>query len=162
VVTTGLDNTYAMVDGTSFSAPMVAGVAAMIYHLNPRMAPSLVKCAILSSATSAPLDQPVAGDEPYAPYADGFSPPLTVNGMVVASEALSAAASLKGSRGAPRYLAGFAGMPGTWLPPTRTCVQRRETRRWDAAEQRLRVSGSWVNTDRAWLWNLKAGDPAAP
>ena len=162
VVTTGLDNTYAMVDGTSFSAPMVAGVAAMIYHLNPRMAPSLVKCAILSSATSAPLDQPVAGDEPYAPYADGFSPPLTVNGMVVASEALSAAASLKGSRGAPRYIAGFAGMPGTWVPPTRTCVQRREKRRWDAAEQRLRVSGSWVNTDTAWLGNLKAGDPAAP
>jgi subtilisin family serine protease len=94
-------NGYATENGTSFAAPMVAGVAAMVNSVLPNAQPWLVKCAILSSATSKPLRPadptklpftyltlPANGKEKI-PYPD--QSPLTVNGMVQASEAISAA-----------------------------------------------------------------------
>ena len=119
IMTTGYGGTYAVVDGTSFAAPMVAGVAALVYYAVPHAQPWLVKCAILSSATSKPLRPPRLTELPFAgqlvdnrlPYAS----PLTVNGMVQASEAISAAKSLD-----MRVRRAQDGR-GSWP----TCVQKR-------------------------------------
>jgi hypothetical protein len=118
-------NGYATENGTSFAAPMVAGVAAMVNSVLPNAQPWLVKCAILSSATSKPLRPadptklpftyltlPANGKE-RIPYPD--ESPLTVNGMVQASEAISAALYLDG-----RVRIAQNGS-GSWP----TCVQKR-------------------------------------
>jgi hypothetical protein len=118
-------NGYATENGTSFAAPMVAGVAAMVNSVLPNAQPWLVKCAILSSATSKPLRPadptklpftyltlPANGREKI-PYPD--QSPLTVNGMVQASEAISAALFLDG-----RVRIAQNGS-GSWP----TCVQKR-------------------------------------
>ena len=103
---------------------MVAGVAAMVYSVVPDAQPWLVKCAILSSATSKPLRPANVTQEPFnylteiidlrikIPYPN--ESPLTVNGMVQASEAISAALHLQ-----TRVAA--AQRTGSWP----TCVQKR-------------------------------------
>ena len=120
---------YSTGSGTSFAAPIVSGVAGMIYSILPNAQPWLVKCAILSSATSRPLRPANPYAEPYTdltetyselgisseriPYPNGS--PLTVNGMVQASEAISAALFLDG-----RVRIAQNGS-GSWP----TCVQKR-------------------------------------
>lgn len=80
----------------------------MISSVLPNAQPWLVKCAILSSATSRPLRRPNVAELPYThlterqalpggtvyviPYPN--QDPLTVYGMVQASEALAAAIHL--------------------------------------------------------------------
>lgn len=99
-------------DGTSFAAPVVTGIAAMIKQKYPGInEASIVKCAILSSATTRPavvsgLDFGTVWRDPFKSYADrnmlGDDPGrlpvskkvFTVTGMVQADEALSAAGSL--------------------------------------------------------------------
>lgn len=49
IMTTTRDSRYASVDGTSFSAPMVAGAAALLYGLRPRATVADVRDALLSS-----------------------------------------------------------------------------------------------------------------
>ena len=133
-------------DGTSYSAPVVAGIAAMINQKFTGISEaSIVKCAILSSATTRPLVIAGGGDfgspwkAPLKAYGDrnllGEKPgelPLskqifTVKGMVQADEALSAAGSLWS-----RYQA--AVRKNTAKPK---CVQRRAGSFWG--------KGKWIN-----------------
>jgi subtilisin family serine protease len=132
-------------DGTSYSAPVVAGIAAMINQKFPGInEASIVKCAILSSATTRPLvisglDFGTTWKSPFKAYADrmmlGEEPGklpvgkrvLTVTGMAQADEALSAAGSLWS-----RYRA--AVRKNTAKPK---CVQRRAGSFWG--------KGKWTN-----------------
>lgn len=115
--------------GTSFAAPVVAGIAALVYANHPEAQPWMVKCAILSAATSRPIRPPVLGQRaalPFTGYVAGDGPGqvrgkrvLTVNGVPLAAEALSAYSALVSrvtrAREAERY--GRARYP--------TCVQKR-------------------------------------
>lgn len=157
ILTTGPNDQYRVVDGTSFAAPIVAGVATMVFWMNPGIDASKVKCAILSSATSAPLDPVDATQWPFLNIPNLGEPPLTVNGMVVATEALSAASALTGRRGKER-----GSVWTTIEEPRATCVQRRASRVWDAAERRWVTSGAWVNATRDYLNNLSSAPPPAP
>lgn len=117
---------YEAGNGTSYAAPLVSGVAAMIYNVLPNAEPWLVKCAILSSATSKPLQPVNPTKAPYTyltqldadagkrvvPYPKNS--PLTVNGMVQASEAISAALHLDARVKSAKNT-------GSWP----TCVQKR-------------------------------------
>ena len=47
--TTGMDATYVMANGTSFSAPIVAGVIALAWSANPNLRPITVQEAVLST-----------------------------------------------------------------------------------------------------------------
>ena len=156
VIGTGLDKGYRVENGTSLAAPMVAGVAGMINALHPGLDPSLVKCAILTSATTAPLKGVFPwpeGDMPFAGYrmsgADWQETDvLTVPGMVVATEALSAAAHLKnktsGIRNGRRVNEGKGP----------TCVQKR-----GALENGTQV---WVDTPTKPVPKPPAPNPPAP
>ena len=132
-------------NGTSYSAPVVAGIAAMIKQKFPGInEASIVKCAILSSATTRPLvinglDFGTTWKSPFKDYADrrmlGEEPGklpvgkrvLTVTGMAQADEALSAAGSLWS-----RYRS--AVRKNTAKPK---CVQRRAGSFWG--------KGKWTN-----------------
>ena len=132
-------------DGTSFSAPVVSGIAAMIFQKFPGISEaSIVKCAILSSATTRPLviagaDFGTTWKPPFKAYADkmmlGDNPGklpvgkrvFTVTGMAQADEALSAAGSLWS-----RYRS--AVRKNTAKPK---CVQRRAGSFWG--------KGKWTN-----------------
>jgi subtilisin family serine protease len=50
IYTTRLGGGYAPVSGTSFSAPLVSGVAALIWSVNPSLSPATVKSILLTSA----------------------------------------------------------------------------------------------------------------
>ncbi len=47
---------YTAASGTSFSAPMIAGVAALVKQKNPTFTPAQIKSAIVNTATPAPAD----------------------------------------------------------------------------------------------------------
>jgi len=59
-----VSNDYAFTDGTSFSTPIVAGVVALMYSVNPDITPEEVRDILISTADK------VGGDE--ADYWDGF------------------------------------------------------------------------------------------
>ncbi len=59
-----VSNNYAFTDGTSFSAPIVAGVVALMYSVNPDITPKEVRDILISTADK------VGGDK--ADYWDGF------------------------------------------------------------------------------------------
>lgn len=145
----GTDNdgrSFKVKDGTSFAAPVVTGIAAMIKQKYPGInEASIVKCAILSSATTRPavisgLDFGTSWKSPFKYYADrnllGDEPGklpvskkvFTVTGMAQADEALSAAGSLWS-----RYRK--AVRKNTAKP---RCVQRR-------AQSGLFGKGKWVD-----------------
>ena len=48
--TLGPDGEYTLQDGTSFSAPIVSGVAALLWAINPAMSPSTVKRLLIESS----------------------------------------------------------------------------------------------------------------
>lgn len=59
IYTTRRDNEYGRADGTSHAAPIVSGVAALIWSVNPSLLPTTVKAILLSTAT----DLGPAGDD---------------------------------------------------------------------------------------------------
>jgi len=59
-----VSNDYAFTDGTSFSTPIVAGVVALMYSVNPDITPKEVRDILISTADK------VGGDK--ADYWDGF------------------------------------------------------------------------------------------
>ena len=164
VTTTDTNGEYAVVDGTSFAAPMVAGVAAMVFWMNKGMDASLVKCAILSSATSAPLDPPDYSAWPFRNYPASGGRPLTVNGTVVATEALDVATRLTG-RGSKPGTRRNANDVTEYTDPRTTCVQRRD-RLWFLADKggEWHGSGAWINTTNSDLDALRPvpAPPPAP
>jgi len=50
IATTGLDSQYSLVDGTSFSSPIAAGLAALIFSVNPDFTPNEVESLIFNTA----------------------------------------------------------------------------------------------------------------
>ncbi len=59
IYTTQLDNTYGLSNGTSFAAPMVSGVAALIWSIKPELRPSTVRAILLETA----VDVAAAGED---------------------------------------------------------------------------------------------------
>lgn len=59
IYTTRRDNEYGRADGTSHAAPIVSGVAALVWSVNPSLLPSTVQGILLSTAT----DLGPAGDD---------------------------------------------------------------------------------------------------
>lgn len=121
IIGTNATGGYDVGAGTSYAAPYVAAVAAMVYEVYPQSKPWLVKCAILSSATSQPLARQDGKQLPFRGYDTGTrvnqfdaTQVFTVHGMVNAAEAISAAGALT-----TKVAAAEAG--GAWP----TCVQKR-------------------------------------
>lgn len=67
IVCTGRDGTVKTVDGTSFSSPIVAGVAALIWNANPALPSFMVESILKASCFKA-------GSAPWTPYF-GFGMP---------------------------------------------------------------------------------------
>lgn len=61
IQTTRLGGTYGAVTGSSYAAPIVAGVAALVWAANPRLSPATVEGILLASA----VDLGVAGDDKW-------------------------------------------------------------------------------------------------
>ena len=59
---TGLGGDYPLANGTSFSAPIVAGVAALVWSLEPDLSPSAIRQVLLTTATDL---GPVNKDNTY-------------------------------------------------------------------------------------------------
>lgn len=64
ILTTSLDNSYSYMNGTSFSAPMVAGVVAVMKATNPQMTPD----SVLSILTQTAADKGAIGRDNYYGY----------------------------------------------------------------------------------------------
>ena len=77
--TTDIDGNYKISSGTSFAAPHVAGIAALILQKNPELTPQEVK-SILMTTTDIVYDQ----------FNDRFPINVSGNGRVNASNAISA------------------------------------------------------------------------
>jgi subtilisin family serine protease len=63
IYTTGAGNIYKTESGTSFSAPMVSGTAALIWSYYPKLSVAEVKQIILDSGTAYDLEVLVPGGE---------------------------------------------------------------------------------------------------
>ncbi|MNX60230.1 Cell wall-associated protease precursor [compost metagenome] len=63
IYTTGAGNIYKTESGTSFSAPMVSGTAALIWSYYPKLSVSEVKQIIMDSGTAYDLEVLVPGEE---------------------------------------------------------------------------------------------------
>jgi uncharacterized protein (TIGR03437 family) len=57
---------WTVVQGTSFSAPMVAGAAALVKQANPRWTPSQIKSALVATATMKNIDELDDNDKAFA------------------------------------------------------------------------------------------------
>ncbi|MDD4168888.1 MAG: S8 family serine peptidase [Desulfotomaculaceae bacterium] len=64
IYTTNYDNEYKFADGTSFSAPMVSGVVAMMKAANPALTPEEINHVLISTAK----DKGAAGKDNYYGY----------------------------------------------------------------------------------------------
>jgi hypothetical protein len=136
IIGTNATGGYDVGAGTSYAAPYVAAVAAMVYEVYPQSKPWLVKCAILSSATSQPLARQDGAKMPFQGYPAGTgigqsdaTQVFTVHGMVNAAEAISAAGALT-----TKVAAAEAG--SAWP----TCVQKRRKTFFQAITGR---PGAW-------------------
>ena len=81
-----IDNNYAISSGTSFSAPIVAGVAALILSVNPSLSPSDVRKIIIETAQKT-CDSSISYDS------EGFSL-YHAYGLIDAGEAVMRAAGV--------------------------------------------------------------------
>jgi cell wall-associated protease len=63
IYTTASNNTYGFESGTSFSAPMVSGTAALIWSYYPKLSAKEVKQIILESGTGYDIEVLVPGGE---------------------------------------------------------------------------------------------------
>lgn len=61
IFTTFIKNNYGNENGTSFSSPIVAGVAALILQANPSLTPEQIKNCLLNSADPITTDHPIGG-----------------------------------------------------------------------------------------------------
>jgi len=95
VTSIDMDAEFNTEDGTSFSSPIVAGIAALIREYYPKLTASQVKHAILASAT--PVDTMV-----NKPGAKGVKVPFSslskTGGIVNAYRALEIASKMKGEK----------------------------------------------------------------
>jgi len=95
VTSIDMDAEFNTEDGTSFSSPIVAGIAALIREYYPKLTASQVKHAILASAT--PVDTMV-----NKPGAKGVKVPFSslskTGGVVNAYRALEIASKMKGEK----------------------------------------------------------------
>jgi len=96
VTSIDMDAEFNTEDGTSFSSPIVAGIAALILEYYPKLTASQVKHAILESAT------PLNGTMVNKPGAKGvkvdFATLSKTGGIVNAYKALEIASKMKGDR----------------------------------------------------------------
>ncbi len=82
-----VNNNYAFVNGTSFSSPIVAGVAALMYAIKPDITPKEVRDILIATA------EKVGGEEHYG--ADGFDlEKYRAYGKINADRATAAAEAL--------------------------------------------------------------------
>ena len=82
-------------DGTSFSAPIVSGIAALILEYYPKLSAAQLKQAIMQSAT------PLTGfmvNKPGTHQKVDFTTLCKSGGIVNAYKALEAASKMKGER----------------------------------------------------------------
>jgi cell wall-associated protease len=82
-------------DGTSFSAPIITGIAALILEYYPKLSAAQVKTAIMQSVT------PLTGVMVYKPGTHqlvAFSTLSKSGGIVNAEKALEVASKMKGER----------------------------------------------------------------
>jgi len=89
------DKEFNTADGTSFSSPIVTGVAALILEYYPKLTAAQLKEAILESAT------PLTGTMVYRPGSKqlvDFSTLSKSGGIVNAEKALEIASKMKGER----------------------------------------------------------------
>jgi subtilisin family serine protease len=90
------ESKYEIGDGTSFSAPVVSGVAALIISYYPELTALQVKELIVKSAIKYPeLEVNKPGDYSKKPKKVAFSELSRTGGIVSAYEALKLAAELK-------------------------------------------------------------------
>lgn len=96
VTSINMDGEFNTADGTSFAAPITAGIAALILQYYPDLSAKQLKQVILQSAT------PVTGSKVIKPGSDGelvdFTTLSKTGGIVNAYKALELASKLKGER----------------------------------------------------------------
>ncbi len=81
-----VDNNYAFMDGTSFAAPIAAGVVALMYGANPDITPSQVRSILIATATK------IGGEDAH--YVDGLDEKRAY-GKINAYMAVTQAQSIK-------------------------------------------------------------------
>ena len=94
VVTATMDGTYQAISGTSFAAPLVAGVAALMLQANPALVGQPDEVTRLLRETSLPLGDMQCGAAPDA--VDGVPNDATGWGFVAAPMAVDAARAWTG------------------------------------------------------------------
>ena len=72
------DNSYQVADGTSFAAPMVSGLAALLRSYFPTLTATQIKKALLDGSTKIDQNVKIPGQDKIAPFAD-----LSVTGGVL-------------------------------------------------------------------------------
>jgi len=103
IYSTQPDNTYGSLDGTSFSSPIVAGIAALILEYYPNLSAEQVKYAIEKSAVPLPDDVIRPGSNEKVKLSDLSK----TGGIVNAYEAIKVASTLKGERTTGKQLKAF-------------------------------------------------------
>jgi subtilisin family serine protease len=83
-----VNNNYAFIDGTSFSAPVAAGVVALMYAANPQITPAQVRDILISTATKVGIDND-------ASYNDNGFDEKRAYGKINAGRAVTEAKRLK-------------------------------------------------------------------
>jgi subtilisin family serine protease len=95
ITSLGLNTEFTTEDGTSFSAPIVSGIAALILEYYPHLSAKQVKQAIMESAT--PLTG-VMVNKPGTKFLVDFTTLCKSGGIVNAYRALQIASGMKGER----------------------------------------------------------------
>ena len=96
-------NTYTNLDGTSFSSPIVAGIAALILEYYPSLSAEQIKYVIERSAVSLPDDVLKPGSNEKVKLSDISK----TGGIVNAYDAVKLAATIKGERKPVKQLKAF-------------------------------------------------------
>ncbi|RYZ95625.1 MAG: hypothetical protein EOP47_25470 [Sphingobacteriaceae bacterium] len=94
VTSLGMDVELNTADGTSFSSPIVAGVAALVLEYYPNLSAKQLKQVILQSATPVTTEVIIPGGKNKV----AFNTLSKTGGIVNAYKALQIAATLKGER----------------------------------------------------------------
>lgn len=98
---TGASDEYLFVDGTSFSAPLVSGIASLVLSLDPSLTPADVKKQIITTSEFKPalLDKTVSDGRVDANAAVRMPPGITPGGATVLGDtAARVTASIRSRR----------------------------------------------------------------